>query len=147
MPEGIAVVVEDGMATIEFVDRSKRGHALAMLLEVGGPDSVTKVTRPRNLYTVPEEVARAAGLLDEVPAAIVGEVQIEGTLGEPTDVEGDETGTAVLPNTYPDGEPDDDWRRPQLDAYALGVHELDTTGLPNKGAVLDAIRNAAKRRQ
>lgn len=145
MPEGIAVVVEDGHATIEFVDQSKRGEALNKLLKAGGPDAVHKVTRPRVAYTVPEDVARAAGLLDEaVPDAIVGDVQVEGELGEPVDVEGDDTGAAVLPKPYPDGEPDDDWRRPELDAYALGVHELDTTGLPNKTEVLDAITKARK---
>jgi len=45
---------------------------------------------------------------------------------------------------YPDGEPSLDWRRPELDAYALDVKHIDTTdkaAYPNKDSVLDAIEN------
>jgi hypothetical protein len=40
---------------------------------------------------------------------------------------------------YPSGEPNKNWKRPELDAYALAVKSLDTTELPSKDAVLDAI--------
>ncbi|MBV9871730.1 MAG: PD40 domain-containing protein [Frankiaceae bacterium] len=43
---------------------------------------------------------------------------------------------------YPEGEPSSDWRRDELDAYALKVKGLDTSGEPNKAAVLTAINNA-----
>lgn len=67
MPNGIAVYVEDGFATIDFEDRSLAGPALAKLIEIGGPDTVEPLTRsgPRRQYRVPEGNAREAGLLDE----------------------------------------------------------------------------------
>ncbi|WP_234801964.1 hypothetical protein [Mycolicibacterium conceptionense] len=69
MPAGVDVAVEDGFATIEFVDPSLRGRGLAKLLEVGTPpELIDKVTRPRLAYIVPEGNAREAGLLDEAEA-------------------------------------------------------------------------------
>jgi len=50
----------------------------------------------------------------------------------------------ILPQpvkAWPDGEPDDDWKRGELDAYAT-AHGLATRDLPNKDAVLAAIRAA-----
>lgn len=66
MPAGVDVFIEDGFATIDFVDRSKRGPALAVLLALGGPDLIETMTRtgPRTLFRVPEGNAREAGLLD-----------------------------------------------------------------------------------
>ncbi|MGV0738230.1 hypothetical protein ABQF35_14280 [Mycobacterium syngnathidarum] len=69
MPAGVAVVVENGFATIDFVDSSKRGPGLQALLDVGTPpELIEKLTRsgPRVRYVVPEGNAREAGLLDEV---------------------------------------------------------------------------------
>lgn len=124
MPEGVDVVVEDGFATIEFVDRSLRGAGLAKLLEVGTPpELIEKVTRPRVAYTVPEGNAREAGLLDE---------------SDEDPSEGDDAGSL---GAWPEGEPDDDWKRPELDAYAKSKG-IDADALPNKDAVLDAIRKA-----
>lgn len=70
MPEGVSVVVDDGFATIDFIDRRLRGTGLAALLAVGGPGTVEVLTRvgPRRLYRTPEGNAREAGLLD-VPVA------------------------------------------------------------------------------
>lgn len=112
MPEGVEVLVEDGFATIDFVDKTKKGPGLAKLLEHTPPEFVEKLTRPgpRPVYRVPEGNARLAGLLDK----------------------GDDA-------PYPDGEPSEDWKRPELDAYAAEVKGIDTTGLPNKTAVLDAL--------
>lgn len=64
MPAGIEAVVEDGFATIDFVDRSLVGPSLAKLVEIGS--KVTKETRvgPRARYTMPEGDAIAAGLID-----------------------------------------------------------------------------------
>lgn len=67
MPQGITVTVDDGFATLDFVDPSLRGQALATLLTIGGPDSIETLTRrgPRRLYRVPEGNAREAGLIDQ----------------------------------------------------------------------------------
>lgn len=64
MPAGIEAVVEDGFATIDFVDRSLLGPALEALRQAGS--KVTKETRvgPRARYTMPEGDAIAAGLID-----------------------------------------------------------------------------------
>ncbi|QWY84361.1 hypothetical protein SEA_KNOCKER_19 [Mycobacterium phage Knocker] len=43
---------------------------------------------------------------------------------------------------YPQGTPSMDWTRPELDAYALKVKGLDTSGLPNKTEVLNAINSS-----
>lgn len=68
MPQGVAVFVEHGFATIDFIDTSLRGQGLATLLEHTPAGLVEKMTRsgPRVLYRVPEGNARDAGLLDEV---------------------------------------------------------------------------------
>lgn len=144
---GIDVAVRDGFAIIDFVDQSLRGPALARLVEIGGGGSIEAFTRgtPRKVYRVPEGNAREAGLLDgstEVDAlqratdtgfaaalAEAGHQQPHTLAGQrQPDQSGD----------YPDGEPNDDWRRPQLDAYAA-AHGIDTTDLPTKAAVLAAI--------
>lgn len=67
MPEGIVVEVDEGFATLDFVDQSLRGLSLHKLLEIGGPATIETITRkgPRRLYRVPEGNAREAGLLDE----------------------------------------------------------------------------------
>lgn len=64
MPAGIEAVIEDGFATLDFIDRSLVGPSLAKLAAQGS--RVTKETRtgPRARYTMPEGDAVAAGLLD-----------------------------------------------------------------------------------
>ncbi|UVT31445.1 endonuclease VII [Mycobacterium phage Sejanus] len=155
MPEGVNVVVEDGFATVEFVDKKLGGPALAKVFAQGTPpELVEKRTRPRVTYTMPEGNARAAGLLDEadVPAAIVDTTEIPDgeAVPEPVLVEGGplpdgslpvlETSGDDAPKSWPDGEPNDDWKRPELDSYAAALG-LDTRGLPNKDAVLKAIHD------
>lgn len=50
------------------------------------------------------------------------------------------TGALAAPQGYPDGEPSTEWKRSELDAYAAASpREIDTTDLPNKQAVCDAI--------
>lgn len=70
--------------------------------------------------------------------------QTNETLGgkfvpDPTDPVnvGDPDGEVII--EYPEGEPNDKWTRPELDAYALNVKGLDTTSLGNKAEVLAAI--------
>ncbi|NOR03693.1 hypothetical protein HGK72_26945 [Mycolicibacterium fortuitum] len=188
MPAGVDVVVEDGFATIEFVDRSLRGPGLAKLLEVGTPpELIEKVTLPRLAYIVPEGNARLAGLLDEAdvpefadggvihgpsqpsedsvpvlldPGYVVPGDGIGAQPGETVELVSTDTGgpytvlpeienpdgTTPLepitvepqPKAWPDGEPDDAWKRPELDAYARSKG-IDPTELPNKDAVLAAI--------
>jgi len=64
MPAGIEVVIEDGFATLDFVDRTLVGPALEALRLAGS--KVTKQTRtgPRAVYSMPEGDAVAAGLID-----------------------------------------------------------------------------------
>lgn len=127
MPQGVAVDVEDGFATIEFVDRSKRGQGLTTLLALTSPDNIEKQTRPRTAYRVPVDVARAAGLLDEPT--------------EPAeDVAVDETTEPAAAKGYDDGLPDDDWTRPAVNEYAakIGIPEPDK--MKNKDLVLAAIK-------
>jgi hypothetical protein len=161
MPAGVLVVVENGFATIDFVDKAKRGPALAKLFEIGTPpDAIEKLTRsgPRAVYLVPEGNAREAGLLDEadVQDAIVGTVEIPDSEPVPDTVfaEGGPlpdgslpvlgtSGEDVLQKAWPDGEPDDDWTRPELNAYAQAVKGIDTREFKNKDAVLAAIKGAA----
>ena len=66
MPAGIIATVDDGYATIDFVDQTKRAKGLADLLEAGGPGSIETITRdgPRRKYRVPAQFANTAGLLD-----------------------------------------------------------------------------------
>lgn len=143
MPEGVEVLVEDGFATIEFPDRSKRGVALAQLFEHAPADEVRKVTYPRPGYVVPEQYARAAGLLDgEVPSA-------PERTPDPIEPNGDYTNGGGDPEpvtqTWPDGDPSEEWRRDELDDYALNVKKLDTsskTDFPHKADVVKAIQNA-----
>lgn len=69
MAEGILAEVEDGFARIQFLDPSKRGAALAKLIEVGGPELIDVDTRSnsRKTYIVPESIAQDAGLLEVAP--------------------------------------------------------------------------------
>jgi len=128
MPEGVVTTVEDGFATIDFVDRAQRGPGLRRLIALYGPEVIETLTRqgPRRLYRVPEGNAREAGLLD-------GD-------GDPVVVE-----EVIVPvkQTYDDGKPDADWTRPALDEYAAGIG-LNPRDYPNKGAILKAIRAAEK---
>lgn len=135
-PGGVAVAVADGLATIDFIDPILRGPALARLIDIGGPLSVETLTRrgPRKLYRVPEGNAREAGLLDdgtEVDAHASGDSGFAAALAD--------AGQQPPDGSYPDGEPDDAWRRPELDAYAKAVKGIDTADLPTKAAVLTAI--------
>lgn len=66
MPAGIQATVESGFATLVFLDSSLKGPALGKLLAIGGPELIDKSTRgTRPSYTVPENIAREAGLLDD----------------------------------------------------------------------------------
>lgn len=125
MPEGVVTTVEDGFATIDFVDRKQRGPGLQRLIALYGPEVIETLTRqgPRRLYRVPEGNAREAGLLDGGP--VVEEIIVP------------------VKQTYDDGKPDADWSRPALDEYAASIG-LNPREYPNKGAILKAIRAAEK---
>lgn len=117
MPEGIEVSIEDGVATVEFLDRNLRGRGIGALLAAGGPASVTKVTLPRLAYMVPASVAKDAGMLDGFPPPKKAEA----------------------PKGYDDGLPDMDWSRAAINSYAAEAGVASPADLPNKQAVLDAI--------
>jgi len=149
---GVAVAVADGLATIDFIDPGLRGPALARLIDIGGPLSVETLTRrgPRRLCRVPEGNAREAGLLDdgtEVDAHASGDSGFAAALADAGHHQPDTAsarvaaGGAAVHRRYPDGEPDDAWRRPELDAYANVVKGIDTTDLPTKADVLATINN------
>lgn len=145
---GIQVAVRDGFATIDFIDGSLRGPALAKLAEIGGGDSIEPLTRggARKGYRVPEGNAREAGLLtdstqvDALEAAgdtgFADALAAAGHRARQPDTAADQPQQA---RQYPDGAPDDTWHRAELDAYAKAVKGIDTTELPNKAAVLAAI--------
>ncbi|MFA1701647.1 hypothetical protein ACDT10_01885 [Mycobacterium intracellulare] len=159
-PAGVEVAVRAGFAIIDFTDPDQRGPALAKLIDIGGGESIESFTRgtPRKVYRVPEGNAREAGLLDDstlveglTPAADTGFAAALAAAGhqQPPTLTGQRApeqpdlphDTALqAPGDYPDGAPDADWTRAELDAYALDVKHIDTIGLPNKAAVLDAIR-------
>ena len=131
MPAGIAVSVEDGVATVEFVDSSLRGTSLADLfvaVEAAGldPGVVVKRTRPLS-YSAPESVVRAAGLLDDDTTPVKADEPVEEK------------------PTYDDGLPDMDWSRKAIDDFASKLEPaLDTTDEKNKPDAIDAIKNAIK---
>ncbi|WIC89995.1 hypothetical protein SEA_SISKO_13 [Gordonia phage Sisko] len=130
MPEGIIAEIDEGFATLDFVDRSLRGPALQKLIEIDGGASIEVQTRsgPRKKYRVPEGNAREAGLLDEALPA------------PPTGNPGDPNKSDPAPE-YPEGEPSADWKFDQLKAYAA-AHNVDTDGLRSKVDVLAAINTA-----
>ncbi|GFG68096.1 hypothetical protein MKUB_55860 [Mycobacterium kubicae] len=143
---GIDVAVRDGFAIIDFVDPALRGPALAKLVEIGGGASIESFTRgtPRKVYRVPEGNAREAGLLTDAttvdalqPAADTGFAAALADAGhqQPHTLAGQRQ---PEPGDYPDGEPSEHWKRPELDAYAA-AHGIDTTDLPSKAAALAAI--------
>lgn len=143
MPAGIDVFIEDGFATVDFVDRTKRGPGLAALLAVGGPELIETMTRtgPRTLYRVPEGNARAAGLIDgpAEESPIVGVLDVPETDPETTTPEPTET---LATNGWPEGEPSEEWQRSELDAYAA-AYGIDTASLPDNPSVLAAIAAAS----
>ncbi|UXE04390.1 hypothetical protein SEA_FUNSIZED_19 [Mycobacterium phage Funsized] len=89
-------------------------------------------------------VTRVAGTVQEPtnPTAVEGDgVQVGPT---PEDTTPPAPNGTTPPDTedvveYPEGTPTKDWRRDELDAYALKVKGLDTSGLGNKAEVLAAI--------
>lgn len=100
MPEGIIAVDNgDGFVTLDFVDQSLRGPALAALIADGGPSIVETITRkgPRRQYRVPVGNATDAGLVDE------------DTVAGPGPSAGYDTGSAAAlvaadPNVNPGGD-------------------------------------------
>lgn len=103
-------------------------------------------------YTSPQQTREDAGSAVQSPDE-TGDTVIDAAPGvtpeptPPTVVEGSGAGDVTPPDTediieYPEGNPTSSWTRPELDAYALRVKGLDTSGLPNKTEVLAAINNA-----
>lgn len=166
MPEGIEVEIDNGFATLDFVDKSLRGPALAKLIEDGGPDVVETITRegPRRKYRVPEGNAAAAGLIDgSTPvepnksagqdtgaADALASAQSTGPFPFPTVRNkwstGDQTTTGELPGAQALTEqgvelPDETWKLDDLRAFAR-EHEIDIAGLTTKAATLERINEA-----
>ncbi|UBF41618.1 hypothetical protein SEA_ANARQUE_15 [Gordonia phage AnarQue] len=155
MPEGIIAEVEDGFATIDFVDRSLRGPGLSKLLEFG-PETVETLTRsgPRRVYRVPEGNAREVGLLDAASEADADDADKDQddkdsgagddtpTITDTPPIVGGDPIVPVEPD-YPEGEPDIEWKFDQLKAYAAD-HEVDIDGARSKADVLAKIKEQSQ---
>lgn len=104
MPQGIVATVDNGFATLDFVDTALRGPALVKLLEIGGPETIQTVSRrgPRRQYIVPEGNAREAGLIDGASQA--RGLNVDGTPSE--DATG---GTGTTTTTIDVGAGDTGW--------------------------------------
>ncbi|URC18120.1 hypothetical protein SEA_ZENTENO07_19 [Mycobacterium phage Zenteno07] len=93
-------------------------------------------------YTTVQSTRLESPQTGQTTATIEGDrerVQTEaspGTAEEPTKPDTEDV------VEYPEGEPTKEWRRDELDAYALKVKGLDTSALGNKTEVLDAISKA-----
>lgn len=144
MPEGIVATVDDGFATLDFVDKSLRGPALQALLEIGGPATIETLTRvgPRRQYRVPEGNAREAGLLDgegEPRARGLASIedQPEGTLEDgvrgaftPGSAGIDSGAAAALKAADPNvnaGTDDADWHTPSAEYTSANAYVGETT--------------------
>lgn len=89
-------------------------------------------------YTAPE-TERADSSQDGQTNESLGGKFVPPSPLDPANVE-DPSAPPVI--EYPEGEPVEDWRRDELDAYALNVKGLDTTNktdFPKKSDVLAAI--------
>lgn len=161
MPAGVEVVVDEGFATIDFVDRTLRGPGIAALLAVGGPETVETLTLegPRRVYRVPEGNAREAGLLDD-GGEFVTDVYHVAADGTETPLVPDADGAVTLVSDgtgggdgllspidnaeppaapqWPEGDPSDDWSLAELKAYA-GNKGKDAHELRTKAKVLALI--------
>lgn len=113
MPEGIAVEVEDGFATIA-PSPGKRNDVLTALLATTPSELIEKKTRsgPGVQYRVPEGNARAAGLVDEV--SLAGDVLDRADLGA----------ASALADADPNAHGESHWHAPQItvsgNAYVNG---------------------------
>jgi hypothetical protein len=66
MPAGIFATYDRGFVTLTFADGHTKAVSLGKLIAIGGPELISKSTRgTRPSYTVPENIAREAGLLDD----------------------------------------------------------------------------------
>ena len=169
---GVDVVVDDGVATFDFRERGTRGPGLAALIAAGGkPRKVTR-GGPRPRYEVDEQAARRAGMLAEPVQALATDVRtsagdatgiVQPTIPSSVNAHtqsqhhgklrqreqqptlGDQAAALAEPEqpvTWPEGEPNDDWRRDEIDDYAL-AHGLDTRDIRLKADALKAIQDAS----
>lgn len=120
MPAGIVATIDNGFATLDFVDKTLKGRALARLIEIGGPRSIDIDTHSgrRYLYRVAEGNAREAGLLDGAPPTAPA-------------------AAAVRP-AEPINRPTTEWSFAALRKHAADLGK-DPSALRSKAAVLDLI--------
>jgi hypothetical protein len=131
MPAGIIATIEDGFATLDFVDKTLKGNALQRLIDIGGPRSIDIDTHSgrRYLYRVAEGNAREAGLLDGALPYDKGGVLPPGIAGP---IPG-----SVRP-AAPSNRPTAEWTFAALKKHATGLGK-DPSALRSKAAVLDLI--------
>jgi hypothetical protein len=141
MPAGVEVFVEDGFATIDFTDRSRRADGFAKLLEHTPVGLIQTLTRsgPRRQYRVPEGNAREAGLIDESSGnGDSGEGDDAAQPGATGTYDPDpDTGFAdALKAADPFAEADQSWHHPMPNvsdtAYGSGVGTVTGPLRPNK---------------
>lgn len=125
--QGGAVVAED----YTTVQASRDGQNVKSDDELAGGGVIVGVVTPEDPAT-----GDPGSQPSEDPATL------EPTPGsEPTPAPTPAPATAPT-QTWPDGTPTEDWKRAELDAYALSVKGIDTSQEPNKAAVVTAIQNA-----
>lgn len=108
-------------------------------------DNYTTVQASRDGQGVKSDAEVGSTVIDAAPGVTPDPTDPTIVEGQNADG-GDAPGEPTPPDTedvieYPQGTPTSSWTRPELDAYALKVKGLDTTGLANKTEVLDAIKN------
>lgn len=120
------------VGTTSFAEaRQSTGHVASTVEDTSSGYAVSHIAPPH--HEVITHVAEAQGkwpvLEGQAPSDLVmGEPVVKG----PVEAADDEP-------PFPEGDPDEEWTRKQLDAYA-DAKELSTRHLQNKGEVLDAIR-------
>lgn len=120
------------VGTTTFAEaRQSTQHVATTVEDTSSGYAVSHIAPPH--HDVITHVAEAQGKWP----VLEGQAASELVLGEPV-VKGPVEAADDEP-PFPEGDPDEEWTRKQLDAYA-DAKELSTRHLQNKGEVLDAIR-------
>lgn len=107
------------------VQASRDGETVKSPDELSGAGIVVGVTTPGDPAT-----GDPGSQPSEEPATL-----------EPTPQEPAPQPSTAPTQAWPEGTPNEDWKRAELDAYAASVKGIDTSQEPNKAAVVTAIQN------
>lgn len=151
-PQQVADAVTEGFGGRNAAQTTPHVDVISTVLDastvraVGGVQPVNTPT-PDKDYEHPAAAANLgladqyAGLADREPTYVEGGQSNGDYTPNPSvqDVTSTHGSTATVADDAPEGEPSEDWKRADLNAYA-SAHGVDNpASLPNKGAVLDAI--------